>query len=42
MNGQAALELLMQKWQAVDKRVEEPQTPETDAQRQFVLTWPNS
>jgi protein-tyrosine phosphatase len=39
MNGQAALDLLRQKWQAVDKRLEEPHTPETEAQRQFVLAW---
>ena len=39
MNGQAALDLLQQKWQAVDKRLEEPHTPETAAQRQFVLAW---
>jgi protein-tyrosine phosphatase len=42
LDGQAALDLLMQKWQAVDKRKEEPNTPETEAQRQFVLAWPNS
>lgn len=42
LDGQAALDLLMQKWQAVDKRIEEPNTPETEAQRQFVLAWPNS
>jgi protein-tyrosine phosphatase len=39
MNGQAALDLLLQKWQAVDKRLLEPHTPETEAQRQFVLAW---
>jgi len=39
LNGQAALDLLLQKWQAVDKRLEEPHTPETEAQRQFVLAW---
>lgn len=39
MTGQAALDLLHQKWQAVDKRFEEPHTPETEAQRQFVLAW---
>ena len=40
MTGQAALDLLQKKWQAVDKRFEEPHTPETEAQRQFVLAWP--
>jgi protein-tyrosine phosphatase len=39
LNGQAALDLLLQKWQAVDKHLEEPHTPETEAQRQFVLAW---
>lgn len=39
MSGQAALDLLVQKWQAVDKHVSEPHTPETDGQRQFVLSW---
>jgi hypothetical protein len=39
MTGQAALDLLTQKWQAVDKRFKEPHTPETEAQRQFVLAW---
>ena len=42
MTGQAALDLLLQKWQAVDKHLEEPHTPETQAQRQFVLAWPSS
>lgn len=39
MSGPAALALLLQKWQAVDKRFSEPHTPETEAQRQFVLAW---
>ena len=42
MTSQAALDLLLQKWQAVDKHLEEPHTPETQAQRQFVLAWPSS
>ena len=37
-DGQA-LALLLQKWQAMDKRFEEPHTPETQAQRAFVRTW---
>ena len=37
-DGQA-LALLLQKWQAMDKRFEEPHTPETQAQREFVRTW---
>ena len=39
MKGPEALDLLLQKWQSVDKRLEEPHTPETEAQRQFVLAW---
>ena len=39
MKGPEALDLLLQKWQAVDKRIVEPHTPETEAQRQFVLAW---
>jgi hypothetical protein len=42
MTGQAALDLLRQKWQAVDKHLEEPRTPETLAQQQFVLAWPSN
>ena len=37
-DGQA-LALLLQKWQAMDKRFEEPHTPETQAQREFVRIW---
>ena len=39
LDGEAALALLNQKWQAMDKSKEEPHTPETEAQRQFVRTW---
>ena len=39
LDGELALALLMQKWQAMDKRFEAPHTPETEAQRQFVLAW---
>ena len=42
MKGPEALALLLQKWQAVDKRLVEPHTPETEAQRQFVLAWTTS
>ena len=34
-----ALSLLLQKWQCMDKCSEEPHTPETDTQREFVRTW---
>lgn len=37
--GEEALTLLKQKWQAVHKRVLSPNTPETEAQRQFVRQW---
>lgn len=39
LTGEAALELLLQKWQAMDKSASELHTPETQAQRQFVLAW---
>jgi len=39
LTGEAALELLLQKWQAMDKSASELHTPETEAQRQFVLAW---
>lgn len=39
LDGESALALLLQKWQAMDKRFDEPHTPETEAQRQFVLAW---
>lgn len=34
-----ALAWLLAKWQVVDKRVTEPNTPETEAQREFVRRW---
>ena len=37
---QQALDLLDQKWRVVDKHAQEPHSPETEAQRQFVLRWP--
>lgn len=42
LDGEHALALLLQKWQAMDKRFEEPHTPETEGQRQFVLAWQKS
>jgi protein-tyrosine phosphatase len=39
LGAEQALALLLEKWQAMDKRIEEPHTPETEQQRQFVLTW---
>ena len=39
LDDEKALALLLQKWQAMDKRFEEPHTPETKAQREFVRTW---
>lgn len=36
---QQALDLLARKWQAVDKHAQEPQSPETEAQREFVRRW---
>ena len=39
LDDEKALALLLQKWQAMDKRFEEPHTPETQAQREFVRTW---
>lgn len=38
---QQALELLAQKWRAVDKHAQEPHSPETEAQREFVRRWPS-
>ena len=35
-----ALGLLAQKWCAVDKHAQEPHSPETEAQREFVCRWP--
>jgi hypothetical protein len=37
--AEEALALLQRKWQSVDKLDAEPLTPETDAQRAFVLGW---
>lgn len=37
-----ALGLLAQKWRAVDKHSQEPHSPETEAQREFVRHWPAS
>ena len=42
LDNEQALALLLQKWQTMDKRLEEPLTPETEAQRQFVLAWKKS
>ena len=42
LDSEQALALLLQKWQSMDKRFEEPHTPETEAQRQFVLAWQKS
>ena len=42
LDGEQALALLLQKWQSMDIRFEEPHTPETEAQRQFVLAWQKS
>ena len=39
LDDKQALALLLQKWQAMDKRFEQPHTPETEGQREFVRTW---
>jgi protein-tyrosine phosphatase len=39
LDGEQALALLLQKWQSMDKRFEEPHTPETEVQCKFVRTW---
>ena len=39
LDDKQALALLLQKWQAMDKRFEQPHTPETEAQREFVRIW---
>jgi len=39
LDDKQALALLLQKWQAMEKRFDEPNTPETEAQREFVSTW---
>ena len=36
---QQALDLLAEKWRAVDKHAQEPHSPETEAQREFVRRW---
>ena len=41
LSPQQALDLLARKWQAVDKHAQEPQSPETEAQREFVWRWPS-
>ena len=40
MSAQQALDLLAQKWRVVDKYAQEPHSPETKAQRDFVCRWP--
>ena len=40
LSPEQALELLAQKWRVVDKHAQESHSPETEAQRQFVLRWP--
>jgi protein-tyrosine phosphatase len=39
LTGEDALQLLSQKWQATDKSANVLHSPETEAQRQFVLAW---
>jgi atypical dual specificity phosphatase len=39
MTAEQALAQLAAKWQVVDKRHAEPNTPETEAQREFVRRW---
>ena len=39
LDDKQALALLLHKWQAMDKRFEEPHTPETEVQREFVRIW---
>lgn len=39
LDAEHALDLLQLKWQAVDKHADEPHTPETQAQREFVRAW---
>ena len=39
LDDKQALALLLQKWQAMDKRFEEPHTPEPEVQREFVRIW---
>ena len=40
LSPQQALDLLAQKWRVVDKHTQEPHSPETEAQREFVRQWP--
>lgn len=40
LSPQQALDLLAQKWRMVDKHAQEPHSPETEAQREFVRHWP--
>ena len=39
LNGHEALALLQRKWRAMAKSQAEPHSPETQAQREFVLSW---
>jgi protein-tyrosine phosphatase len=39
LNGPEALALLQLKWRAMAKSQAEPHSPETQAQREFVLSW---
>ena len=41
LSPEQALELLAQKWCAVDKHAQEPHSPETEVQREFVRRWPS-
>ena len=40
LSPEQALDLLARKWRVVDKHAQEPHSPETAAQREFVLKWP--
>jgi protein tyrosine/serine phosphatase len=39
LSGQEALDRIATLWQGMEKRYRAPQSPETEAQRQFVLGW---
>ncbi len=39
MSGEAALRQLAEWWQTVPKNIHPPRSPETEAQRQFILEW---
>lgn len=39
LSPEQALALLAQKWRVVDKHAQEPHSPETEAQREFVRRW---